>query len=416
MNSTIITEFVGEARLDRRFDRWRASYASDPAASKGRRFPEDGSPTRSEFQRDRDRIIHSTAFRRLKHKTQVFVFHEGDHFRTRLTHTIEVAQIARSIARALGLDEDLAEALALSHDLGHTPFGHTGEDALNECLAAFGGFDHNAQALRIVTSLERRYPDFDGLNLTWETLEGLVKHNGPLSEPQGNPLPRYQKRGIPRDILHEDALMQLNLSSFAGGEAQVAALADDIAYNTHDLDDGLRAGLFVLNDLVEVPFLAEIMDEITNKWPNLEETRIIHELGRRLITRFVEGVIRESRMRLSVFDGLTVDAVRKADAPVIVFGAALSVAERDIKRFLFAKMYRNANVMRVRGEADGVVRDLYNAFLEDSGRLPPDWQTRLNGQDEAARAHHIADYIAGMTDRFALQEHRRLFDATPDLR
>ena len=313
--------------MDRRFDRWRASYASDPAASRGRLYKEETSPTRSEFQRDRDRIIHSTAFRRLKHKTQVFVFHEGDHFRTRLTHTIEVAQIARSIARALGLDEDLAEALALSHDLGHTPFGHTGEDVLDDCLAAYGGFDHNAQALRIVTTLERRYPDFDGLNLSWEMLEGLVKHNGPLIDQAGQPLARYQKRGVPADILNEDARLHLELASFAGPEAQVAALADDIAYNTHDLDDGLRAGLFRLGDLLDVPFLADIISEIEGKWPALEESRAIHELGRRLITRFVEGVIKESRERLAFFEGRTVEAIRAAYAPVIAFDVPLQQAD-----------------------------------------------------------------------------------------
>ena len=402
--------------MDRRFDRWRASYASDPAASRGRLYKEETSPTRSEFQRDRDRIIHSTAFRRLKHKTQVFVFHEGDHFRTRLTHTIEVAQIARSIARALGLDEDLAEALALSHDLGHTPFGHTGEDVLDDCLAAYGGFDHNAQALRIVTTLERRYPDFDGLNLSWEMLEGLVKHNGPLIDQAGQPLARYQKRGVPADILNEDARLHLELASFAGPEAQVAALADDIAYNTHDLDDGLRAGLFRLGDLLDVPFLADIISEIEAKWPALEESRAIHELGRRLITRFVEGVIKESRERLAFFEGRTVEAIRAAYAPVIAFDVPLQQADRDIKRFLFARMYRDSNVMRVRGEADLVVRDLYAAFTSDHTRLPEDWHSRLIGADEAERAHHIADYIAGMTDRFALQEHRRLFDVTPELR
>jgi dGTPase len=344
------------------------------------------------------------------------VFHEGDHFRTRLTHTIEVAQIARSIARALGLDEDLAEALALSHDLGHTPFGHTGEDVLDDCLVRFGGFDHNAQALRIVTTLERRYPDFDGLNLSWEMLEGLVKHNGPLIDQAGQPLARYQKRGVPADILNVDAKLHLELASFAGPEAQVAALADDIAYNTHDLDDGLRAGLFRLADVMDVPFLADIMAEIEAKWPKLEESRAVHELGRRLITRFVEGVILDSRKRLLAFEGLDSAAIRAADAPVIAFDATLQQADRDIKRFLFARMYRNANVMRVRCEADLVVRDLFAAFTSDSSRLPEEWQTRLTGADEAERAHHIADYIAGMTDRFALQEHKRLFDVTPDLR
>ncbi|HZW48417.1 MAG TPA: dNTP triphosphohydrolase, partial [Microvirga sp.] len=243
-------------------ERWRAPYACDPWASRGRLYPTAVSPTRSEFQRDRDRIIHSSAFRRLKHKTQVFVYHEGDHFRTRLTHTIEVSQIARALARSLGLDEDLAEALALSHDLGHTPFGHTGEDTLEECMAGFGGFDHNAQALRIVTRLERRYPDYDGLNLTWETLEGLVKHNGPLLDAEGKPTLRYAERGVPLAILEYDAVQDLELATFASGEAQAAAIADDIAYDAHDIDDGLRAGLFGIDDLREVPLLDEILSEI----------------------------------------------------------------------------------------------------------------------------------------------------------
>ncbi len=402
--------------MDRRFDRWRASYASDPANSKGRRYPELNSPTRSEFQRDRDRIIHSTAFRRLKHKTQVFVFHEGDHFRTRLTHTIEVAQIARSIARALGLDEDLAEALALSHDLGHTPFGHTGEDVLNECLQTYGGFDHNAQALRIVTRLERRYPDFDGLNLTWETLEGLVKHNGPLVDTLGIPLPKYLKSGIPNDILIEDSVNHLELGSFAGPEAQVAALADDIAYNTHDIDDGLRAGMLSLPQLSTIPYIREILEEVQHKWPNLEESRVVHELTRRLITRFVEGVIQEGNRRLAAFKGRSVDAIRAANAPVIAFNDELEIADKDIKSFLFANMYRNINVMRVRAQAESVLLDLYSSFISNSGLLPIDWQLRLKDADERAKAYHIADYIAGMTDRFALEEHRRLFDVTPDLR
>lgn len=402
--------------MNHRFDRWRASYASDPAQSRGRYYVEAHSPTRSEFQRDRDRIIHSTAFRRLKHKTQVFVFHEGDHFRTRLTHTIEVAQIARSITRALGLDEDLAEALALSHDLGHTPFGHTGEDILNECLLPFGGFDHNAQALRIVTRLERRYPDFDGLNLTWETREGLVKHNGPLLDQAGNPLPKYQKSGVPSDILIEDAQTPLELASFAGPEAQVAALADDIAYNTHDIDDGLRAGMFSLIELAKIPFVSDILMEIKERWPNLEETRIIHELIRRLITRFVEGVIHESHLRLAAFKGLAVEAIRAAPHPVIAFSPALVTADKDIKAFLLANMYRNPTVMRVRAQAEAVMRDLYLSLNADQSLLPDDWQMRLKGAGEREKAYHIADYIAGMTDRFALEEHRRLFDVTPDLR
>jgi dGTPase len=402
--------------LDRRFDRWRAAYASDPDRSRGRTFAEALSPTRSEFQRDRDRIIHSTAFRRLKHKTQVFVFHEGDHFRTRLTHTIEVAQIARSIARALGLDEDLAEALALAHDLGHTPFGHTGEDVLDACLAAHGGFDHNAQALRIVTSLERRYPDFDGLNLSWEMKEGLVKHNGPLQDKAGNPVLKYRESGIPNDIMKEDSLSMLELGSFAGPEAQVAALADDIAYNTHDIDDGLRAGLFQLEELVSLPLIGDILTEIAQKWPSLEESRRIHELTRRLITRFVEGVIDEGQKRLSDFINMPVEAIRSAEFPVIAFNDALAGADRAIKTFLFARMYRNSNVMRVRAQAEAVLRDLFEKFSADPYLLPMEWQHRHILSDDKSRLYHIADYIAGMTDRFALQEHRRLFDVTPDLR
>src|SRR3712207_6438091 len=280
-------------------ERWTAPYACDPAASRGRLVHEEPSPTRSEFQRDRDRIIHSTAFRRLAHKTQVFVHHEGDHFRTRLTHTMEVSQIARALARSLGLDEDLAEALALSHDLGHTPFGHTGEDTLDECMAGFGGFDHNAQALRGVARLERRYAEYDGLNLTWETLEGLVKHNGPLLDAEGKPTLRYAARGVPLAILEYNAQQDLELATHAGGEAQAAAIADDIAYDAHDLDDGLRAGLFLIEDLREVPFLAELLAEIEARYPNLDLSRRIHELTRRVITRFVADVVAEGERRIA---------------------------------------------------------------------------------------------------------------------
>ena len=399
---------------DRRFDRRRAPFACDPAASRGRRITEAGSPTRSEFQRDRDRIIHSTAFRRLKHKTQVFVYHEGDHFRTRLTHTIEVSQIARALARALGLDEDLAEALALSHDLGHTPFGHTGEDALHDCMKPWGGFDHNAQALRIVTSLERRYADFDGLNLTWETLEGLVKHNGPLLDDAGRPTARYAAEGVPGAILSFDAAWPLDLATHASAEAQAAAIADDIAYDAHDIDDGLRAGLFGVDDLRQVPFLAEILDEIDARWPGLERVRVIHELGRRVITRFIEDVIRESSTRLS---GLaSADDVRRAGRTVVAFSPALEAADRAIKGFLFPNMYRHPSVVVVRQQADRVVRDLFGAFASDPGRMPAEWRKDVDSLDEAGRHRRIADYIAGMTDRFALDEHRRSFDATPDLR
>ena len=402
--------------VEGRFDRWRAAYATDPARSRGRLFAEISSPTRSEFQRDRDRIIHSTAFRRLKHKTQVFVFHEGDHFRTRLTHTIEVAQIARSISRALGLDEDLAEALALSHDLGHPPFGHTGEDALALCLKEDGGFDHNAQALKVVTSLERRYPDFDGLNLSWETLEGLVKHNGPLTDAHGNVLPHVKTKIVPQDILEFEKLFPLAISDHAGLEAQVAALSDDIAYNTHDIDDGLRAGLFAIEELCEIPFIATILKDIDRQWPKLETTRRIHELVRRVITRFVEGVIRASQEILLSYKSASVDEIRRAGMTLIRFPSDLSEADRGIKKFLFARMYRSPSVMKIRHDAERVIQDLFGAYESELSHLPQEWRQGLEDGTLRQRRRRIADYIAGMTDRFALDEHRRLFDVTPELR
>ncbi len=399
-----------------RFDRWRAPWAADPAESRGRLVSEPGSPTRSEFQRDRDRIVHATAFRRLKHKTQVFVYHEGDHYRTRLTHTIEVAQITRSIARALGLDEDLAEALALSHDLGHTPFGHTGEDALDACMAGHGGFDHNAQALRIVTRLEQRYAAFDGLNLAWETLEGLVKHNGPLVDAAGAPLARYRERGVPAAILEYDRRHDLWLWSQPSAEAQVAAVADDIAYDAHDIDDGLRAGLFTLEALRSVPLVDALLREIEVAWPGLERSRVIHELGRRLITRFVEDVIGESERRIAALDPADADAVRRAPGAVVAFSAAMTAADADIKRFLFANMYRHPSVVVVRQQADRVVRDLFARFGDDPSLMPEEWRRGLEDASTDRRVRRVADYIAGMTDRYALLEHRRLFDVTPELR
>jgi dGTPase len=383
--------------------------------TRGRLYPESVSPTRSDFQRDRDRIIHSTAFRRLKHKTQVFVYHEGDHYRTRLTHTIEVSQIARAIARSLGLDEDLAEALALSHDLGHTPFGHTGEDALEACMAAFGGFDHNAQALRIVTRLERRYAEYDGLNLTWETLEGLVKHNGPLLDAAGAPTLRYAERGVPLAILEYNAQHDLELASYASGEAQAAAIADDIAYDAHDIDDGLRAGLFRMEDLREVPFLDELLREIDGRYPGLEETRRIHELTRRVITRFVEDAVSEGEGRLSALAPQSAEEIRRADRTVICFSDRIQGADTAIKRFLYPRMYRHPEVMRVRRQADEIVRDLFGRFMSDPAAMPAEWRENLPG-DEPRLARRVADYIAGMTDGFAVLEHRRLFDTTPDLR
>ncbi|WP_112664244.1 deoxyguanosinetriphosphate triphosphohydrolase [Microvirga flavescens] len=397
-------------------ERWRAPYACDPAHSRGRLYPEAASPTRSEFQRDRDRIIHSSAFRRLKHKTQVFVYHEGDHFRTRLTHTIEVSQIARALARSLGFDEDLAEALALSHDLGHTPFGHTGEDILDECMRPFGGFDHNAQALRIVTRLERRYAAYDGLNLTWETLEGLVKHNGPLLDAKGEPTLRYVARGVPLAILEYNTQQDLGLATYASGEAQIAAIADDIAYDAHDIDDGLRAGLFRIEDLREVPFLAGLLEEIDARYPGLEESRRIHELTRRLITRFVEDVVAETDRRLAALEPQSADDIRGAADTLVCFSTPMREAEAAVKRFLYAHMYRHPDVMAVRRKADDILRDLFSRFKADPSAMPEEWRAGLEGADETRLARRVADYIAGMTDRYAVQEHERLFDVTPDLR
>lgn len=397
-------------------ERWRAPYACRSSASRGRLIGEPASATRGEFQRDRDRIIHCTAFRRLKHKTQVFVSHEGDHYRTRLTHTIEVAQIARALARALGLDEDLAEALALAHDLGHTPFGHTGEDALEACMTGFGGFDHNAQTLRIVTRLERRYADFDGLNLSWETLEGLVKHNGPLLDAAGQPTQRYAARGIPAAIVEYQQRQDLWLESFASAEAQAAALADDIAYNAHDIDDGLRAGLFGHAELRAVPFLDELLGEIERLHPGLERGRLTNELVRRVITRFVEDVIGETQTRLAALAPADADAIRRADAPVVAFSPRIAVADRDIKGFLYPNMYRHARIVPIRERAAQGVRDLFARFAADPAAMPAEWAAGCDGLDEPRRMRRIADYIAGMTDWYALDEHRRLFDATPALR
>lgn len=397
-------------------ERWRAPYACDPRASRGRFHAEGGSPTRSVFQRDRDRIVHSAAFRRLTHKTQVFIYHEGDHFRSRLTHTLEVSQIARAIARALGLDEDLAEAIALSHDLGHPPFGHSGEDALDACLAEIGGFDHNAQALRVVTRLENRYAAFQGLNLSWETLEGIVKHNGPLMTAAGGPTDRYAARGVPEPILEQDRAWSLDLDRFASAEAQAAALADDIAYDAHDLDDGLRAGILRPGELHEVPFLAELLGEIDALHPGLDPPRVVHELTRRLITRFVEDAISESERRLATLAPDSADAIRGAERAVIAFSPAMEEADLSIKRHLFPRLYRHERLLLVRRDAEGVVRDLFERFTREPSAIPGDWRNGLDPAHPERTARRAGDYIAGMTDRFALLEHRRLFESTPTLR
>ncbi|KAF2992825.1 deoxyguanosinetriphosphate triphosphohydrolase [Methylocystis sp. MJC1] len=380
-----------------------APYACDATKSRGRLYAVAPSPTRSEFQRDRDRIIHSTAFRRLAHKTQVFVPLDGDHFRTRLTHTIEVGQIARAIARALRVDEDLAEAVALAHDLGHTPFGHAGEEALEACMKPYGGFDHNSQALRVVTLLERRYADYDGLDLTWEALEGIVKHNGPLAGTKAlKPPSRY--------ICEFDAGYPLELSSFAGVEAQAAALADDIAYIGHDMDDGLRANLFTLDDIAgATPFVAGLLEEIARKHPGLERGRVIHELVRRVITRFVEDAIGTAQARLEQHSPRSAEEVRGAGEAMVALSAAMREAERDIKRFLFANMYRHELIMRVWTRAEEAISRLFPAFFEQPSRMPAEWATQAAARDGAARAVVVADYIAGMTDRYALGEVKRLF-------
>jgi dGTPase len=392
----------------------RAPFAADPSASRGRSVPEPASPTRTPFQRDRDRIIHSTAFRRLKHKTQVFVYHEGDHFRTRLTHTIEVAQIARALARALRLDEDLAEALALAHDLGHTPFGHTGEDALDACLSAHGGFDHNAQSLRIVTYLERRYAEFDGLNLSWETLEGLVKHNGPLTDADGRPVGHHAGHRLPHALTAWPHWRTLELSTHAGPEAQCAAIADDIAYDAHDIDDGLRAGMVPLEGLRGLPLVGEFLASIDSRWPGLETPRVINELTRRLITAMVEDVIATASANIAEVRPRSFDDVRHAGRPLVTFSREMVAVDRAIKDFLFPNLYRHPDVVRVRAGADRIVRDLFARYLEEPTSMPDEWCG--DATDAEGLPRRIGDYIAGMTDRFAMQEHRRLFDDTPQLR
>ena len=392
----------------------RAPYACDPDRSRGRLFAEPPSKTRSPFRRDCDRVIHSTAFRRLKHKTQVFVFHEGDHYRTRLTHSLEVAQIARALARQLGLDEDLTETLALAHDLGHPPFGHAGERALDKCLKDHGGFDHNAQALRVVTSLEHRYPDFDGLNLTWESLEGIVKHNGPLTERSGAPSGGHG--GIPLAISDFNRKYDLELWSFASLEAQAAAFADDIAYDAHDIDDGLRAGLFAVDDLKVMPLTADIIAEIGKHYPGLDDIRRGAELVRELISYLIGAVMSEAGRRLEAAKPQSAHDVRHHNQPLIAFPPDVAQEEAEIKAFLKRRMYRHARVMRVMGDAEQILFDLFARYQQSPGDLPAEWVEGTERETETERARRIGNFIAGMTDRFALIEHQRLFDSTPDLR
>ena len=386
-----------------------APYAAKPELSLGRLYAPDPSPTRSAFQRDRDRIIHSTAFRRLQHKTQVFLHHEGQHFRTRLTHTLEVSQISRSIARALGLNEDLAEAVALAHDLGHTPFGHAGERVLDDRLKPFGGFDHNMQAIRVVTRLENRYAEHDGLNLCWETLEGLLKHNGPLMTPEGQPVGRYAASGLPWGWDDIPAVSDLRLATFASLEAQVAAIADDIAYNSHDIDDALRAGLLTLPDLFDVPLVGSIAQEVETRWPDIEPGRKAHEVQRRLITRMIEDVIAEASARLAQLSPRSAEDVRLASGPQIGFSAPMAGAEKELKAFLFSRVYRAEAVMAPVRASEVLVARLFDAYFA-TGDMPGRWGERFRASnDEALRVRLVADFIAGMTDPYAEAEHARLF-------
>jgi dGTPase len=379
----------------------RATYAEDPARSRGRRHPEPESATRTAFARDRDRVIHSSAFRRLKEKTQVFVAHEGDHFRTRLTHSLEVAQIARSLARALGLDDDLAEGVALAHDLGHPPFAHAGEDQLQACMKPYGGFDHNVQTFRILVRLERRYPTFAGLNLCWETLEGVVKHNGPctgqLDEPAFAP------------ILQFDRAFPLGLETYASAEAQVAALSDDIAYNNHDVDDGLQAGLFTLEDLQAVPLIGPVVRSVQTDWPDLDPRLVRLEAVRRMIGVMVADVLAETRRRAEAGGVQTAADVRALGRQLVAFSQPMFEDLGRLRAFLFERMYRHHRVNRTRSAARRILRDLFGLYMEETDVLPPAWLVRTEGADEAKRARVVCDYIAGMTDRFAIEEHRRLF-------
>ncbi len=393
----------------------RVPYASNPMESRGRLFDEKTCSMRSPFQRDRDRIVHSTAFRRLAHKTQVFVFHEGDHYRSRLTHSLEVAQIARSIARILHLDEDLTEAIALAHDFGHTPFGHAGERALNRVMRPFGGFDHNAQSMHIVTQLEQRYAAFNGLNLTWECLEGLVKHNGPLlsADPKlyAELLPT-----LPIEIIEYNQKNDLILSGYASAEAQVAAIADDIAYNNHDLDDGLRGGLYDISELEDIPLIARLLADIRALYPNLETMRVIYELNRRLITIMVEDVVEETKQGVLKWAPKSVDDVRNAKQQLVRFSSGFADELKVLQSFLMNEVYHHTEIKRIMGDAEQVVEDLAHYYLKHPSKLPSQWSYTSDDHDEHTRARTVKDFVAGMTDLYALEKHRQIFDHTPELR
>lgn len=389
-----------------------ARYASRPDQSLGRLHEENESATRTPFQRDRDRIIHSSAFRRLKYKTQVFVYHEGDHYRTRLSHTLEVSQIARSIARALMVNEDLAEAVALAHDLGHTPFAHIGEDFLKECMAPYDGFEHNDQSLRVLVKLERKYPGWPGLNLTWETLEGIVKHNGPVIVKAGEKLPTTLK-----DV---QVQTDLRLDTYASIEAQVAAISDDIAYNNHDVEDGLRAGMFQLEELKELALMGPIIAQAQKDWPEISEHYIIQETIREMIGAMVVDVLVETKKRLEVLNPQSAEDIRLADKQMVEFSPTMYTKVEELRAFLLKRMYRHYTVERIRVKVERIIPDLFNVFMRHYKLLPDHWQIRVEEAggliDNVAQARIVCDYIAGMTDRYAIREHEKMFDLYWDLR
>ena len=384
----------------------RAPYAEYPEHSRGRLTPEPISRTRNAYARDRDRIIHATAFRRLKEKTQVFVAHEGDHYRTRLTHSLEVAQIARSLAHALRLDTDLAETVALAHDLGHPPFGHAGEDELQAQMEPWGGFDHNVQTFRVVTKLEHRYPGFDGLNLSWETVEGVVKHNGPVSHRLNEPA---WKAIADYTVEHGAPTWDLRLDTFASLEAQAAAIADDIAYNNHDVDDGVQAGLFTLEDLADVPLIGPVLHGVRKDWPDIDARMVRIEAVRRMIGAMVEDVLAETERRIEAAGVRSTEAVRTADRMLVAFSPGMLADLGVLRKFLFERMYRHYRVNRTRSQARRLLGEMFQLFMAEPATLPPEWSGRAGVEDQARRARAVCDYIAGMTDRYAIEEHRKLF-------
>jgi len=385
------------------FDKWSVSdgsapYACLPEQSRGRVHSEVNAMERSVYQRDRDRILHSGAFRKLKYKTQVFVYHEGDYYRTRLTHSLEVAQISRSLSRSLGLNEDLAEALALVHDFGHTPFGHAGEEALDIMMQPYGGFNHNDQTLRIITLLEQRYAEFDGLNLTWETLEGISKHNGPIF------------RDYSATIQELNRCFDLQLGLYGSLESQIASLADDVAYNAHDLNDGLRAGFFSINDLLDIPLVSSTIKFLYEKYPSISDSRLIHELTRRTVNVMVDDILKETRSRLGKENPSSCQDVREKKQPMAAFSSVLRTQVAQLRSFLFQRMYRHYKVNRMANKAKSVITSLFELFMSEPSCLPSEWQHDSSHIKNASQARTVADYIAGMTDRYALLEHERLFD------